>query len=134
MNKPIYWHDPVGKHLGYVMSEQQFPEDGRCERVSETRYHRLKLHYLRQPEPSRKKGLRREIVKGHDANAYLGRAAYFKLRDGTEVMIMCTNDEDIQRVLDQLDLAFGQSPTLIPEKVVNAALVPQRVLTFEDEL
>lgn len=134
MTEPIYWHDPVGKHLGYVMSERQFPEDGRCERVSEARYHRLKLHYLRQPEPSKKKGLRREIVKGHDANAYLGRAAYFKLRDGTEVMIMCTNDEDIQRVLDQLDLAFGQSPTLIPEKVVNAALVPQRVLTFEDEL
>lgn len=135
MNTPIYWHDPVGKNLGYVMHEKQFPEDGRCERISETTYHRLKLHYLRVNEITKtKKALKRELVKGHDANAYLGRAALFKLSNGTHVVIMCNSDDEIQVVIDQLGLAFGEPATLVREKVVNAALVPQRVLTFEDEL
>ena len=134
MTEPIYWHDPVGKHLGYVMSERQFPEDGRCERISKAQYHRLSLYYMRKEDPAKKKTLRREIVKDHDANAYLGRAGLFKLRNGTQVVVMCSSDDEIQGVIDQLDLAFGEPVTLEREKVVNAALVPQRVLTFEDEL
>jgi hypothetical protein len=124
MNKPIYWHDPVGKNLGYVMHEKQFPEDGRCERISESTYYRLKLHYLRVNEITKtKKPLKRELVKDRDVNAYLGRAALFKLR----------NDE-IQGVIDQLSLCFSEPVTVVRDKVLNAALVPQRVLTFEDEL
>ena len=135
MNNPIYWHDPVGKNLGYVMHEKQFPEDGRCERISESTYHRLKLHYLRANEITKtKKPLKRELVKDHDVNAYLGRAALFKLRNGTQVVIMCDSDDEIQGVIDQLSLCFSEPVTVVRDKVLNAALVPQRVLTFEDEL
>lgn len=135
MNTQIYWHDPIGKRLGYVMHEKQFPEDGRCERISEVTYHRLKLHYLRVNEITKtKKPLKRELIKDHDANAYLGRAALFKLRNATQVMIMCNSDDEIQGVIDQLNLAFGEPVTVVRDKVINAALVPQRVLTFEDEL
>lgn len=134
MTEPIYWHHPESCCVGYVMRERDFPEDGLCERISKAQYHRLSLYYLRKEDPAKKKTLRREIVKDHDANAYLGRAGLFKLRNGTQVVVMCSSDDEIQGVIDQLDLAFGEPVTLEREKVVNAALVPQRVLTFEDEL
>ena len=135
MNTPIYWHHPESCCVGYVMHEKQFPEDGRCERINEVQYHRLKLHYLRVNEITKtKKPLKRELVKGHDANAYLGRAGLFKLSNGTQVVIMCNSDDEIQGVIDQLSLCFSEPVTVVRDKVLNAALVPQRVLMFEDEL
>lgn len=135
MNKKmIYWHHPESCCVGYVTHESNFPQDGCCVEITERDYYRLRLHYSKANDSAKLKKIRKEQINGKEAMAYLGRAALFKLNNGSQVMIMCGSDDEIQCVIDQLSLAFGDSPVLDRKRVVDGALVPQNVLQFEDEL
>lgn len=133
-NKLIYWHHPESGCVGYVKRESDFPQDGMCVEISEQDYYRLQLHYSKPKDSTKLKKIRREQIKGKETMAYLGRAALFKLSNGSQVMIMCGSDDEIQDVIDRLNLSFSETPVLDRSRVVNGALVPQSALQFEDEL
>jgi len=134
IKKMIYWHHPESCCVGYVTHESNFPQDGCCVEITERDYYRLKLHYSKPNDSTKLKKIRKEQIKGKEAMAYLGRAALFKLSNGSQVMIMCGSDDEIQSVIDQLSMSRSEPPILDNKLVVDGALVPQNALQFEDEL
>lgn len=57
-----------------------------------------------------------------------------KLRNGIEVILLTTSDENLQRVVDQLDISFNTPPTLDTRLNINAAICDVRDLDLEDNL
>lgn len=82
----------------------------------------------------RPKTIKREQSAKAGRTVYLGRATCVKLRNGIEVILLTTSDENLQRVVDQLDLSFNADPTLDTRLNINAAICDVRDLDLEDGL
>lgn len=78
--------------------------------------------------------IKRELVKGTDKTAYVGRAAGMVLRNGVELIVLCRNDEDLQHVADTLVRNFAEPVKLDIKRNVDAVVTSISALNYEDEL
>jgi len=80
------------------------------------------------------KTIKREQSAKAGRTVYLGRATCVKLRNGIEVILLTSSDENLQRVVDQLDISLNRPPALDTRLNINAAICDVRDLDLEDDL
>jgi hypothetical protein len=85
-------------------------------------------------KPPSPKTIKREQSAKAGRTVYVGRATCVKLRNGIEVILLTNSDENLQRVVDQLDLPLDADPNLDTRLNINAAICDVRDLDLEDDL